>query len=199
MPREWLVQFDGGSSEQTLEVLRDVPSARPIPAFYPMGSPSRKWGDEDTPGGPRARFVGSWCVKRVQVPPGGSGHASAWPAQPEPAWGVRPAFGHQAARRRRAQPREAQGRCVIKGLPVSPNGDGAEPLNVWPMGTRELLVSARGNRERVHPDALAETMPGGSLDIRQQAGGLPPSDVTVRVQRITNSGRTVGAGSRSWG
>lgn len=85
-------------------------------------------------------------------------------------------------------------------MPVSPNGDGAEPLNLLPMGTRELLVSARGNRERVQPDALAETMPGGSLDIRQQAGGLPPSDVTVRVQRITNSGRTVGAGScPSWG
>ena len=64
------------------------------------------------------------------------------------------------------------------------------------MGTRELLVSTRRNRECFHEDAHAETMPRGSVDIRRQVGGQPPGDVTVRMTRITNSGRTVGAGSR---
>lgn len=45
-----------------------------------------------------------------------------------------------------------------------------------------------------HSPLFAETMPPGRADIRQQAGGKPPGDVTVRMKRIANSGRTGAAG-----
>lgn len=101
----------------------------------------------------------------------------------------------QDVRRRKAQPRKARpARWAREGLAGESGWRRCRTAQAgcrWVSG-RFSFLPAEISAWPLGP--LAETAPPGRADVRQQAGGQPPSDVTIRTKCITNSGRASAAG-----